>query len=71
MFEEGAGITRRAEQVDEFGPPTDFVDIALLPLKDPEVHTLLLLAFSWEDMVFLSPVCSIDPDYVHRCTCAK
>lgn len=37
MFEEGAALSRRPEIVDEFGPPTDFIDIDILPLKETEV----------------------------------
>ncbi|CAM9316812.1 unnamed protein product [Laminaria digitata] len=36
IFEEGAALSRREEAVDAVGPPTDFVDIDLLPLKEPE-----------------------------------
>ena len=39
IFEEGAALTRREEAVDAVGPPTDFVDIDLLPLREPEVIT--------------------------------
>ena len=37
IFEEGAALSRREEVVDAVGPPTDFVDIDLLPLREPEV----------------------------------
>lgn len=38
IYEEGAALSRRAEPVDECGPPTDFIDIDLLPLREPEVR---------------------------------
>lgn len=37
MYDEGAALSRREEMVDAAGPPTDFVDIDLLPLREPEV----------------------------------
>lgn len=37
MYDEGAALSRREEVVDAVGPPSDFVDIDLLPLREPEV----------------------------------
>lgn len=39
MYDEGAALSRREEAVDPVGPPSDFVDIDLLPLREPEVKT--------------------------------
>ncbi|CAM9328286.1 unnamed protein product [Hapterophycus canaliculatus] len=36
IYDEGASLTRREEVVDPGGPPSDFVEIDLLPLKEPE-----------------------------------
>ncbi|CAN0008939.1 unnamed protein product [Ectocarpus sp. 6 AP-2014] len=36
IYNEGAALSRREEVVDPVGPPSDFVDIDLLPLKEPE-----------------------------------
>ncbi|CAM9375864.1 unnamed protein product [Ectocarpus sp. 12 AP-2014] len=36
IYDEGAALSRREEMVDPVGPPSDFVDIDLLPLKEPE-----------------------------------
>ncbi|CAM9441986.1 unnamed protein product, partial [Ectocarpus sp. 8 AP-2014] len=36
IYDEGAALSRREEVVDPVGPPSDFVDIDLLPLKEPE-----------------------------------
>lgn len=33
-------MSRREEVVDPVGPPSDFVDIDLLPLREPEVKGL-------------------------------
>lgn len=46
IYEEGAAVTRRTEDVDENGPPMDFVDIELLPLREPEVaHDIVLMSY--------------------------
>ncbi|CAM9368319.1 unnamed protein product [Ectocarpus fasciculatus] len=36
IYDEGASLSRKEEVVDPVGPPSDFVDIDLLPLKEPE-----------------------------------
>lgn len=42
IYNEGAALSRREEVVDPVGPPSDFVDIDLLPLKEPEVKRRVL-----------------------------
>lgn len=39
-------MTRRTEDVDESGPPMNFVDVELLPLREPEVALDMVLIYN-------------------------